>query len=103
MSYQDAKNLHDTIGFVGLRVQATVVCLLQLSTELRRAGVLGEDAIDRIKDAILGELALSRPRSVSKEDYNRSMRQRLDRLFSGDEPVGEAGAAQLGSGSPSAH
>jgi hypothetical protein len=52
MVKKEDKTLHDMIGFVGLRAQATAVGLLQLAAELKRAGVLDDDAIGRIKDAI---------------------------------------------------
>jgi hypothetical protein len=84
MDHSEDKKLHDTIGFVGLRAQATAVGLLQLSAELRRAGVLDDDAIDRIKDAIAREISLSRPRSPYKEQFDENLRGRLDRLFAGE-------------------
>ena len=85
MDETQEKRIHDTIGFVGLRAQATAVGLLQLSAELVRAGVLDVAAMTRIKDAIAKDIALSRPRSVSREEYERTIRLRLDRLFSGAE------------------
>lgn len=90
MSYDKDKRLHDTIGFIGLRAQATVVGLIQLCRELRRAGVLEEAALDRIKQAITRELALSRPRSASREEYEANLACRLDRLFDGEEDIGGA-------------
>jgi hypothetical protein len=73
--------LHETVSFVGLRAQATAVGLLQLSAELVRAGVLDKAAVDRIKDAIAKDISLSRPRSVSKDEYMGMVRDRLDGLF----------------------
>ena len=92
------ERLHEAIGLVGLRAQATAVGLLQLSAELVRAGVLGEEAIARIKDAIARDIALTRPRSIQRDVYERSIRERLDKLFGGDEPVGETPTEPLGSG-----
>lgn len=89
MDERDEHRLHETIGFVGLRAQATAVGLLQLSAELVRAGVLDEAAVTRIKEAIAKDIALSRPRSATKEDYERSIRERLDGLFGGKETVGD--------------
>ena len=88
--HEKEKRLHETLSFIGLRAQATAIGLIQLACELRRVGVLGPDAIDRIKDAIAKDIVLSCPRSVSREDYDRSVRQRLDRVFAGEEAVGDA-------------
>jgi hypothetical protein len=81
MDESEELRLHETVGFVGLRAQATAVGLLQLSAELVRAGVLDKAAVDRIKDAIAKDISLSRPRSVSRDEYMALVRQRLDGLF----------------------
>jgi hypothetical protein len=88
MDERKEERLHESIGFVGLRAQATAVGLLQLCAELVRAGVLDDQAVARIKEAIAKDIALSRPRSVSRDDYERSIRLRLDSLFSGQETIG---------------
>lgn len=90
MEYSEEQRLHDAVGFVGLRAQATAVGLLQLSLELRRVGVIDEDAIDRIKEAIAKDISLSCPRSQPKRDFLTNIRSRLDRLFAGTAPVGDA-------------
>ena len=92
MGYSEEQRLHDAVSFVGLRAQATAVGLLQLSNELRRAGVIDENAVDRIKDAIARDISLSCPRSQPKREFLTGIRQRLDRLFAGQEPVGDARA-----------
>jgi hypothetical protein len=89
MGYQDDKRLHQTLSFVGLRAQATAVGLLQLCHELREAGVLGEPAIDRIKGAIARDIVVSCPPSTRRDVYERDVRQRLDRLFAGEEEIGD--------------
>lgn len=94
MGYVEDKRLHDLIDLVGMRAQATTVGLVQLSIELRRAGVLDQSAVDRIKDAIAKEICLTRPKSIPHEQFSTSLRARLDRLFAGEEPVGEARAIQ---------
>lgn len=88
MGYAEDKQLHDTIELIGMRAQATTVGLVQLSIELVRAGVLDQDAIGRIKDVIAKEISLNRPRSIPVENFQENLRNRLDRLFSGDGPVG---------------
>lgn len=90
MGYVEDKKLHDLIDLVGMRAQATTVGLIQLSIELRRAGVLEQSAVDRIKDAIAKEICLTRPKSIPQEHFRANLRTRLDRLFAGEEPVGEA-------------
>lgn len=82
MDTRAGKQLHDTLGFVGLRAQATAVGLLQLTAELVKAGVLDDDAVGRIKQAIFDDLALTRPTSQAKTDYEATLQRRLDRLFS---------------------
>jgi hypothetical protein len=88
MEESEEGRVHEAIGFVGLRAHATAVGLLQLSAELVRAGVIDEAAITRIKDAIARDISLSRPRSASKEEYEATVRRRLDALFSGRETLG---------------
>ncbi|MGY2735864.1 hypothetical protein [Sphingomonas sp. UYP23] len=87
MDSRAGKEVHDLISFVGLRAHATAVGLLQLSAELVKAGVLQEDAVTRIKAAIADELELSRPSTVSKAEFDRTTRRRLDRLFAGEEKL----------------
>jgi hypothetical protein len=87
MDARAGKEVHDLINFVGLRAQATAVGLIQLTAELVKAGVLQDDAVTRIKAAIANELELSRPSTVSKAEFDRTTRRRLDRLFAGDEKL----------------
>ncbi|MDB5669403.1 MAG: hypothetical protein JWO25_362 [Alphaproteobacteria bacterium] len=82
MDRGEERRLHDQVGFVGLRAQATAVGFIQLCTELCRAGVLEQAAMGRIKEAIAKELALSKPRSAYQSEFQTSMR-RLDDLFAG--------------------
>ncbi len=90
MDTRETKRLHEEIGFVGLRAQATAVGLLQLSIELRRVGVLNDDAIERVKNAIADDLMLSRPSYMTRAEHEASVRQRLDRLFAGSEALSES-------------
>ncbi len=97
MGYAEDKRLHDSIDLVGMRTQATTVGLIQLSIELNRAGVLDQGAIDRIKGAIAKEISLNRPKSVSAENFDENLHRRLDRLFSGEDSVGEVTPETIGS------
>lgn len=90
MGYAEDKHLHDMIDLVGMRAQATTVGLIQLSIELRRAGVLDAPAVERIKTVIANDISLNRPRAIPEEQFQEKLRARLDRLFSGEEAVGEA-------------
>lgn len=95
MGYAEDKQLHDSIDLVGMRAQATTVGLIQLAVELQKAGVLDETAVDRIKEVIANEISLNRPRAIPPERFHEHLRTRLDRLFSGEEMVGEASAAKM--------
>jgi len=78
---EQARELHQTLEFIGLRAHATTVGLLQLSAELVRAGLLDDAAIERIKDAIHREITVARPRSYNRAEFAETLRQRLDALF----------------------
>lgn len=102
MGYAEDKRLHDTIELIGLRAQATTVGFIQLSIELHRAGVIDEAALDRIKCAIKQQILLTAPKSVPLERFGENLTRRLDRLFAGEEEVGEARAEMLKPDAPSA-
>jgi hypothetical protein len=72
-----ARELHRTLDFIGLRAQATTVGLIQLCAELVRAGLLG----DEIKDSIHRELAVSRPRGRDRAEFEQTLKDRLDAIF----------------------
>ena len=76
-----ARELHQTLEFIGLRAQATTVGLIQLCAELVRARILDDDAIQRIKDSILRELTVSRPRGQNRGEFEEMLRQRLNAIF----------------------
>ena len=88
MEQDEERKLHEGIGFLGIRAQATMVGFVKLADELVRAGVIDQAALDRIKDAIVKELSLTRPPASPREDFERNTRRRLDALFAGDEKVG---------------
>ena len=85
---QDHSRVHLALEFLGIRAQATAMGLVQLCAELRRAGVIDQDAVDRVKDSIAEEIAAHAPRTAVKQQYLADIRGRLDRIFAGDEPVG---------------
>lgn len=76
-----AKDLHRTLEFIGLRAQATSVGLIQLCAELVKAGILDDSAVQRIKDAIYREITVTRPRSASNAEFDKTLKQRLDAIF----------------------
>ncbi len=94
------KKMHHDLMHVGLRAQATAVGLVQLCIELRRAQVVDEDAIQRIKKAIADEISLGAPRSYTRENYRREVLARLDRLFAGEQEVGSAEALSFSTPQP---
>jgi hypothetical protein len=102
---QDHRGVHLALEFLGIRAQATAMGLVQLCLELRRAGVIDEAAVDRVKQAIAEEIVEHAPRTVVKNQYLTDIRGRLDRIFAGDEPIGAgpvAGAAARGGAQPPA-
>ncbi|WP_242136897.1 MULTISPECIES: hypothetical protein [unclassified Sphingomonas] len=86
------KRMHYDLSNVGLRAQATAVGLVQLCIELKQAGLLESQAIERIKSAIGDEIIGSAPRAVCNAAHKQDVRSRLDRLFAGDQAVGSADA-----------
>ncbi|TFI59949.1 hypothetical protein E2493_01480 [Sphingomonas parva] len=83
----EAQQLHDTLEFIGLRAHATTVGLLQLCSELVRAGVIDLEAVERIKNAIHQEITLAHRRGHGREEFAMTLKQRLDAIF----PHGEQG------------
>ncbi len=78
---EKAKKLHDTVSFVGLRAQATAVGLVQLVAELRRADILSNDAVERIKTAIAHDINVSRSATRNRAKFEAMVQHRLDILF----------------------
>jgi len=96
MNEQDHSRVHLALEFLGIRAQATAMGLVQLCLELRRANVIDQAAVDRVKDAIAEEIAAHAPRTAVKQQYLADIRGRLDRIFAGDEPVGPGPVAHAG-------
>src|SRR5690606_31743936 len=78
---EQARELHRTLEFIGLRAQATTVGLIQLCAELEAAGVLKGEAIARIKDAIFREMAVTPPRGYHRSACERTRRARRAAIF----------------------
>jgi hypothetical protein len=78
---EQALKLHECLDYIGLRAQATSVGLLQLCAELVSAGVLDDDALDRIKSAIQHDITVSRPRKHGQIEFETVLRKRLDCVF----------------------
>lgn len=83
----EQRRIHESLELLGVRAQAAAIGMIQISIELNRVGVLDEAALGRIKDAIFGEISLSRPVSIAREEYEKTVRRRLDALFSGTETL----------------
>ncbi|TFI57133.1 hypothetical protein E2493_16620 [Sphingomonas parva] len=91
----ETHRLHDTLDFIGLRAHATTVGLLQLCTELVQAGTIDLQAIERIKGAIHREIMASHHRGHDREEFSRTLKDRLDTIFPHDDrgqregPIGD--------------
>lgn len=77
----EARKLHDTLGLIGLRAHATAVGFVQLCAELLKAGVIDDPAVSRIKDAIAKDIIVTRTATRGQEDFEASLRRRLDALL----------------------
>ncbi len=77
----EARRLHECLDYIGLRAQATSVGLLQLCAELVAAGVLDDSAVDRIKNAIQKDIAVSKQRKYGQVEFDTLLRKRLDAVF----------------------
>ena len=90
MDRVEAKKIHDDLNIVGFRALATSAGLLQLTRELLAAGLIKQDAVDRIREAMIGELLVNLPRSlIGRAEYEKRLRDRLNALFSGTESLSE--------------
>jgi hypothetical protein len=86
----EARELHRTLEFIGLRAQATTIGLIQVCTELVRVGVLEDDAIQRSKDSIHRELSVSHGRDRNQAEFEETLRHRLDPIFPKASAVGQS-------------
>ena len=77
----EARELHRTLEYIGLRAQATTVGLIQLCAELVRVRLLDDEAVQRIKDAIHRELTVSQKNRRDPKEFQNMLRQRLDAIF----------------------
>jgi hypothetical protein len=84
----EQRKLHQDLKNVGLRAQATAAGLVQLCKELQSAGVLGDDAVGRIKEAIADEIALTAPRPMLRADFRKDVCERLNAIFAGTKKLG---------------
>jgi hypothetical protein len=73
--------MHERIGQLPIRDRATAAGLVQLCAELRNSGLLTDDAMERVKDAIGYELTEQAPRSVTKQAFRCDVHNRLNKVF----------------------
>jgi hypothetical protein len=78
---EQARKLHECLDYVGLRAHATSVGLLQLCAELVAVGVLDDNAVGRIKNAIRQDISVSRPRKHGQAEFDSLLGKRLDAVF----------------------
>lgn len=81
MTETNDRHTHSELNLLGFRSRAAVVGLLQLTKELHRSGVLDDAATNRVRDAVVDELALMRPRHASSAELRENLRKRLDTLM----------------------
>jgi len=81
MAYVHDKELHRLVESIGMLDHAAAVRLLQLCAESRNAQVLPDASLCRIKDAIIGEIAVKSARSLRMPVYAAELRERLDPLI----------------------
>lgn len=86
----EQKQIHFNLVNVGLRAQATAAGFVQLCKELQQAGVLDDEAAGRIKSVIADEIMLTAPRHVNRQAFREEARDRLDRIFAGEQTIGDA-------------
>ncbi len=77
----DSERIHADLDAIGMRASGTAVGLLALLKELLDAGVLGRDAIERIREAIIADVSGSRPRSQTQAEFERKVRERMNNLL----------------------
>ena len=84
MNATESRKLHSEVDLAGFRAHATAVGVLQLIRELRRAKVLDDAAVGRVRDAVVDELELSRSVHVKEDDFRTRLAGRLDKLLAHD-------------------
>jgi len=87
----DQERIHANLEAIGIRASGAAIGLFQLLKELLDANVLDGEAVNRIKEAVITDLAASRPRSQSLADYEQRVRERMDTLL----PIDEQGETPL--------
>lgn len=87
MNEQECQRLHLSLDTIGMRARGTSVGLLQLCKELLNAGVLDHDAVIRIREAIVADIALNCPRTVQRAEYQQMVRDRLDSVLNQPTPA----------------
>jgi len=78
---KDGQHIQLALESIGMRQRGTAVGLLQLCKELFDAGVLDPDAVVRIREAIVADVALNCPRTVQVSEYQDMVRERLNALL----------------------
>lgn len=81
---EETRQLHATLDYIGLRAHATTAGLLQLCSELVRAGAIDLAAVGRIKAAIHSEIMLTQGRRHDRQEFSQMLKERLDALFPQD-------------------
>ena len=81
MDTAETRKMHLEVDLAGFRAHAAAVGFLQLIRELRRSGILDDAAVARVRDAVIDELALSRPMRSAENEFRQRLKARLDKLL----------------------
>jgi hypothetical protein len=81
LNQEQAERQHSDVTITGFRAQAAAVGLIQLIIELQSAGLLSVTAVERIRDAIIDDLMLSRPIHAEEKDFRDRLRTRFARML----------------------
>ncbi|MBV1691352.1 hypothetical protein KRR38_27620 [Novosphingobium sp. G106] len=85
MTLDEDELLNHLMRLVGIRAPIVAAAVLQLIVELRRAMIFDEDAVERIKEAIVRAAVQVRPSHTHVADFEIQLRTKLDRLFAASE------------------
>jgi hypothetical protein len=77
----ESERMHADLDAIGMRASGTAVGLLALLKELLESGVLGRDSVERIREAIIADVAGQRPRSQTQAEFEQRVRERMDHLL----------------------
>src|SRR3546814_3882470 len=79
----DSDRVRADLDAIGMRASGSAVGLLQLLKELLDARVLGHDVVERIREAIIADVAGARPRSPRSEEHTSELQSLMRISYAG--------------------